>query len=110
MDGWVLLIVGLLSLAVVFAFFGYLGWRAYRLFRRGLAISRSLAPDVARLETAGHTIEERSAQLERDAAALTASAARLEQSVARLQILGQALNGGFAPYRRVRDYLSGRRG
>ncbi|MBN2205592.1 MAG: hypothetical protein JW767_11275 [Thermoleophilia bacterium] len=110
MDGWTLLIVGLVSLAVVFGAFAYLGVRGYHLFRRGLALSRSLAPHVAELDAAGRTIEQRTAQLEADAAALTDSTARLQESVARLQVLTQALNDGIAPYRRVRDYLGGRRG
>jgi hypothetical protein len=110
MDGWMLLIVGLASLAVVFGAFVYLGVRGYHLFRRGLAVSRSLAPHVARLDAAARSIEQRTAQLETDAAGLTASTARLQESVARLQVLGQALNDGFAPYRGVRDYLRGRRG
>ena len=109
MDGWILLIVGLASLAVVFGALAYLGVRGYHLFRRGLALSRSMAPHVARLDAAGRSIEQGTARLEADAAALTASTARLQESVARLQILTQALNGGFAPYRCVRDYLSGRR-
>jgi hypothetical protein len=108
MDGWTLLIFGLASLAVVFGAFAYLCVRSYHLFRRGLALSRSMAPHVARLDAAGRSIEQRTAQLESDAAALTASTARLQESVARLQLVGQALNDGFAPYRRVRDYLSGR--
>jgi len=109
MDGWTLLIIGLASLALVFGAFAYIGLRAYRLFRHGLAVSRSMTPHVARLDAAGRSIEQRTAQLERDAASLTASTARLQESVARLQMTSEALRDGLAPYRRVRDYLSGRR-
>lgn len=105
-----LLIVGVASLAVVFGAFAYLGVRVYHLFRRGLALSRSMAPHIARLDAAGRSLDQGTARLEADAAALTASTARLQESVARLQILGQALDDGFAPYRGVRDYLRGRRG
>jgi hypothetical protein len=109
MEWWILLVIGLVSLGVVFGALGYIGLRAYRLARRGLAVSRSMAPHVARLEAAGRGIEERTARLERDAAALTESTGRLQESVARLQVLSEALREGAAPYRLVRDYLSGRR-
>jgi len=109
MDGWILLVIGLASLALVIGAFAYIGLRAYRLARHGIAVSRSLAPHVGRLEAAGRGIEERTAQLERNAAALTAGTARLQESVARLQVLTEALREGVAPYRRLRGYLSGRR-
>jgi hypothetical protein len=107
MDGWILLIIGLASLAVVLVALVSLGWRAYRLFRRGMAFSRTIAPYVAAIEASGRTLEVRTAQLERDAAALTASLDRLQLSVARLQVLAEAVNEGLAPYKRVRDYMAG---
>ncbi len=107
MDGWILLIVGIASLAVVVAALGFLGWRAYRLVKRGIAVAKSIAPLAAELEASSRTIEARTAQLEQGTAAVTASLARLQSSVARLQVLGQGLSDGLAPYRRVRDYIQG---
>lgn len=108
MDGWVLLVIGLASLALVIGALAYIGLRAYRLARHGLAVSRSMAPHVARLEAAGRDIERHTAQLERNAADVTTGTARLQENVARLQLLSAALRDGVAPYRRLRDYLSGR--
>jgi hypothetical protein len=105
MSGLILLIIGLAGLALILAAFVYLGLRAWRLFKRGLRISRGAAPLAAQL--AGR-VQEAAAAAERLAAngeEISANLERLQMSAKRLQVVAEAWSDATTPYRAVRDYL-----
>ncbi len=103
---WVaLLIIGLASLAVVVGGFAYLGVKAWRLLKRGMRVSRDVAPLADHLSRQAAELTANADRLSADNERLNASLARLRLSVARLQVLIDALSDAAAPFRRIKEYL-----
>ncbi len=105
MSGWVLLIIGLASLALIVAMAAWVGLKGWRVAKRGIAVSHStgaLAADVA--ERAGR-VELNVAQLQANADRLQANLARMQASAERLRILSEALAEALTPFHRVRSFF-----
>lgn len=105
MDWIVLLIIGLAGLALIIAGFAYVGLKAWRLLKRGMSISRDVAPLADSLSRQAAVLSANADRLSANGAQLTANLERLQASVARLQVVADALSGALSPYRRVRRYL-----
>jgi hypothetical protein len=105
MSGVVLLLIGLGSLVLVLAALGYLAWSGWIFVKHGRVFVRRVRPIADGLAAASGTMQERTGSLEAHAAQVNVHLDRLRADVVRLQILVQALNEGFAPYRRLRDYI-----
>lgn len=105
MSGWILLIIGLLSLALVLAMLAWTALKGWRLFKRGRAVARStggLAAEVAR-QASG--VEMNVARLQENSAELQHNLERLRASAERLRILFEAFNVALGPYRSLRAYF-----
>ena len=105
MSGWVLLIIGLASLAVVVGVATWVGLKGWRVAKHGMAVSRStgaLAADVA--ERAGRT-ELNVTELQNNVERLRANLARMQASAERLRILSEALAEALTPFHRMRAFF-----
>ncbi len=105
MDGWVLLTIGLASLALVIIAFGYLGYCAFRLGKAGLNLARSYGQPAGELARKAAAATERATRAGLDAEAIATNLASLQVSLHRLQVAFAALNTALTPYRRVKEYL-----
>ena len=105
MSGWVLLIIGLASLALIASLAIWVGLKGWRVAKHGMAVSRStgaLAADVA--ERAGRT-EFNVTKLQTNVERLQADLARMRASAERLRILSEALAEALAPFHRMRAFF-----
>ncbi|MEZ5125202.1 MAG: hypothetical protein R2826_03000 [Thermoleophilia bacterium] len=105
MSNLVLLIIGLVCAALVLAMLAYVAHRAWRVYKRGMRVSRNVAPLLAQVDAWSIIVEAQAQRLGDNAAAISENVARIQASVQRLTILAQALREGSAPYRRLRNYL-----
>jgi len=105
MNGLILLIIGLASLALIFAAFAYLALKAWRLLKRGLRISRGAAPLAAQLAGRAEQAAAAAERLAMSGEQITANLEHLQVSVKRLQVVAEAWADAMWPYRTVRDYL-----
>ncbi len=105
MDGWVLLVIGLASLALVVAAFAYLGYCGYRLGKAGIGMARTYGPPAADLARKAALATDRAAHAGVDAEQIAASLASLQASLQRLQVALEALQSALAPYRKVKEYF-----
>jgi len=103
----VLLIIGLASLAFVIGAFAYVVFKAWRLIKRGLSISREIAPLAEHLSRQAEVLQANADRVAGNSDEITANLERLRASTARLQILWEAFSEAMVPYRKVRDYLGG---
>lgn len=103
---WVIvLIIALASLALVIAGLAYVGLKAWRLAKRGMSISRDVAPLADGLSRQAAVLSANADRLSANSDQLGANIGRLQASVARLQVVAAALSDAMAPYRRVKEYL-----
>ena len=105
MNGWLLLIIGLASLAVVLGAVAYCAVKAWRVYRHGTEVYGRLAPFIDQLDGWTVTVEAKAQELTDNSAAIAANLDRLKASLARFQVIAQAFDEGFAPYRRILSYL-----
>jgi len=105
MNGLILLIIGLAGLALILAAFAYLALKAWRLFKRGLRISRGAAPAAAQLAGRAEQAAAAAQRLAANGEQITANLEHLQVTVKRLQVVSQAWADALNPYRAVRDYL-----
>jgi len=105
MSGWVLFAIGLASLATIVFALAYLGFKAWRLARHGVGVSRHIAPLAAELAGRADEVGRAAERLAADAADMTADLERMQRSLQRLQILFDAFGEAFAPYRRATHYF-----
>lgn len=105
MSGLVLLIIGLASLALVFAMLGYVGLKAWGVYQRGVQVSRDVGPFADQLSAWSVVVEAKATEVADTGAAIAASVERLQASLQRLQILAAAFNESAAPFRRLLHYL-----
>jgi hypothetical protein len=105
MSGLVLLIIGLASLGLVLAAFVFLGVRAWRVYRHGMAVYDRVGPLADQLSGWSAVVEAKAQRLADNGAEISANLERLQASLARFQVIAQALSDSMAPVRRVRRYL-----
>lgn len=105
MSGWVLLIIGLASLALVVAALGYLGYCGFRLGKAGLKMARTYAPGAADLARKAAAATDQATQAGIGAEKIAADLADLQVSLRRLQVAFEALSSALVPYRKVKEYL-----
>lgn len=105
MSGWVLLVIGLVSLGLVGTAFVYLGYCGYRLAKAGLRMARAYGPLSAELATKTALATERAGQAGGYAEDIVTSLDRLQTSLKRLQIVAEAWQGALRPYQKLRDYF-----
>ena len=105
MNGWILLGIGIASLAIIAFACAYLGLKGWRLAKHAIHVSRHVAPLAA--ELAGRTDEAGRAagRLSADGADLTADLERMQRSLRRLKILTDAWDGAMAPLVRIAEYV-----
>lgn len=104
-NGLFLLSVGLCSFVVVCVAAGFLAVKAWRLFKRGLRISRVAGPLAADLAMRAEQLAKLSDDMTHQTEQVVASIERLGASTRRLQVVLQAFGDGVAPFRRVKDYF-----
>jgi hypothetical protein len=105
MSGWILLIIGLASLALVLATLVFVGVRAWRVYQHGMAVYDHVGPLADQLSGWSVVVEAKAQRLADNGAEISANLERLQASIARFQIIAQALSDGMAPVRRARRYL-----
>jgi hypothetical protein len=105
MSGWVLLIIGLASLALIIAMAAWAGAKVWRVARRGMAMSRAMGPLAADVAERAGRLEVNVAQLQSSADQLQVSLARLQASAERLRIIAEAWAEAMTPYRSVRAFF-----
>lgn len=104
-NGLFLLTVGLCSFAVVCVAAGFLAFKAWRLLKRGIRISRVAGPLAADLSMRAEQLALLGDDMSRQTEQVVAAIDRLAASTRRLQVVLQAFSDGLAPYRRVKDYF-----
>ena len=104
-NGLFLLTVGFCSFVVVCVADGFLAVKAWRLFKRGLKISRVAGPLAADLARRAEELVKLSDDMMHQTEQVVASIDRLGASTRRLQVVLQAFGDSMAPFRRVKDYL-----
>lgn len=105
MTGFVLLIIGLASLALVVVMLAWCGLKGWRVYRRGMQVSRDVMPLTAQLSAWGGVVEVKADRLAQNAEQIAANLERLQGSLRRLQLVAEAMNESAEPYRRARRYL-----
>ena len=110
MPWYALLIVALVSLAVVIVGVAYLALKAWRLFKRGLRVSRDIAPLADHLSRQAEVLSANAERLAANGEQLSANITRLQVSLARLQVIANTLSEVAEPYLRLTGWLSGERG
>lgn len=105
MDGWVLLAIGVASLALVCVTFAYLGYTAYRLVKAGVHVTRTYGAIAAELTPKAALAAERAARAGADAEQIATDLERLQASLERLRILADAWQEALLPYRKIRTYF-----
>jgi hypothetical protein len=109
MPWYALLIIALASLAVVIGGLAYVGLKAWRLAKHGMAVSRRVTPLVDGLTRRADEAALAAERLSADAEQLNASIARMQTSLARLQVVAQALNDALRPVKLVKGWFRGDR-
>jgi len=109
MPWYVLLIIALASVGLVLAMLAWLGVRAWRLLKHGIAVSRRIAPLAGRLQSRADEAAATAEHLAASAGRLDANIARMQVALERLRVVGQALDDAVRPYRRIADWLGGER-
>ena len=104
-NGLFLLAVGLCSFLVVCVAAGFLALKAWRLFKRGIRISRVAGPLAADLALRAEQLAKLSDDVGHQTEQVVASIERLGSSTRRLQVVLQAFSGSLLPYRRVKNYF-----
>ena len=104
-NGLFLLAVGLGSFVVVCVFAGFLASKAWKLFKRGLRISRVAGPLAADLALRAEHLATLGDDMAHQTEQVVASIDRLTASTRRLQVVLQAFSDSLTPYRRVRDFF-----
>ncbi len=110
MPWYVLLIIALASAGLVLGMLAWVGLRAWRLARHGMAVSRRVTPLAEVLARRADEVAAAAERLSTDGQQLSASIAGMQRSLARLQVVAQALTDAVRPYALVMSWLSGRRG
>lgn len=105
MNGWVLLTIGLASLALVVAAFAYLGYTVYRLVKAGVRLGRAYGAPVAELTDKVNAASQRAAQAGVHAEDIMTTLVHLQASLQRLQIVADAWQTALGPYQRLRTYF-----
>jgi hypothetical protein len=109
MPWYVLLIIALAGLALVLAMLAWVGLKAWRLAKHGLAVSRRVTPLVEGLTRRADEAAAAAERLSADGEQLNASIVRMQASLARLQVVAQTLNAALRPYYIIAGWLSGER-
>lgn len=105
MSGWVLLIIGLASLALVLAMLVWLALRGWRLTRHGIAVARSTGAVAGEVAGRAGGLEVSLSRLQTNADQLRANLVRLQATAERFRVLADALGDALAPYRSVRSFF-----
>jgi len=105
MNGWILLGIGLVSLAIIGFACAYLGLKGWRLAKHGVGVSRHIAPLVAELAGRADEAGRAAERLAADGADLTADLDRMQRSLQRLKILTDAWDDALRPLVRIAEYL-----
>ncbi len=105
MDGTILLIIGLASLALVLIAFAYCGLKAWRVYRNGMGVYDHLAPIADHLNGWGTVVEAKAQKLADNGEAISVNLEHLKTSITRLQIVAEALNESVMPLHRALRYL-----
>jgi hypothetical protein len=105
MSGWVLLILGLASLAVVVGMAVWVGLKGWRVAQHGMAATRSAGPLARDVASRATTLEISVSLLQTSAAGLQDNLGRLQASAERLRIVAEALDQAIAPHRGVRSFF-----
>ena len=104
-NGLFVLAVGFCSFAVVCVFTGFLAVKALRLLKRGIRVSRVVAPLAADLALRAEELAKLGDDMILQTGQIAAGINRLGASTRRLQVVLQAFSDGLAPYRRVKEYF-----
>jgi hypothetical protein len=104
-NGLFLLTVGLCSFVVVCVATGFFAVKAWRLFKRGISVSRRAAPPAADLARRGEQLARVGDDMTRQVEQTVANLDRLQVSMQRLQVVTSAFSDASKPIRLVRDYL-----
>lgn len=105
MSGWVLLIIGLASLALVIACLVYVGLKGWQVYKRGMRVYADVSPFADQFASWSMIVEAKVAELGDTGVTIAENVARLQASLQRFQIIAEAFSEGAAPYRRVLRYL-----
>lgn len=105
----VVLIIALAGLALVVAGLAYVGLKAWRLAKRGMSVSRGVAPLADHLSRQAMVLSANAERLAANSEELGASITRLQASIARLQVVADALADAVEPYLLLTGWLSGER-
>jgi hypothetical protein len=110
MPWYALLIIGLVSLAIVIGGFAYMGLKGWRLAKKGMSISRRVAPLADGLSRQAAGLSTKAEQLQANGEQLAVNVARLQTSLARLQVVSAAASEASQPLLLLTGWLSGDRG
>jgi hypothetical protein len=110
MPWYVLLIIALVGLAVIIGGFAYVGLKGWRLAKRGMSISRHLAPLADGLSRKSAELSTKAELLQAHGEQFGTSMLRLQTSVARLKVVTDAATEGLEPFLLLTGWLSGDRG
>src|SRR5664280_1514336 len=105
MNGWILLGIGLASLAIIGFALAYLGLKGWRLAKHGIGVSRHIAPLAAELAGRADEAGRAAERLSADGADLTADLERMQRSLQRLRIITDAWDDAIRPLVRMAEYL-----
>jgi hypothetical protein len=104
-SGLYLLTLGLVCFAIVLVFAAHMAWKAWKLFKRGLRISKVAIPLAEGLARRSEELTKLSYHIGQKVDRIALNLDDLDRALRRLALVLQALNDGMRPYRKVRDYL-----
>lgn len=105
MSGWVLLIIGLASLALILAVVAWLGLKGWRLAKHGIAVARSTGAMAGEVAGRAGGLEISLSRLQANTDELRANLVRLQATAERFRVLADALGSALTPYRNVRSFF-----
>jgi hypothetical protein len=105
MSTTVLLIVLAACAAAVLGGLTYFGLRAYRLFRTGARVAKSISTQAAKLSERAATAQAKAAALAESSGKVAAGAAALQHSLARLGVITAAITEARGPWLSIRRFF-----